>query len=745
MTKKDDLNRADSGDLEAAGLFGPARRVGVLLPLPLAGAYDYLDEGLDLEAGDVVEVPLSGRRVMGVVIGEGEGTVEAAKLRPVFRRFEVPRLPAAILEFVQWVANYTLSPPGSVLRMALSVPAALKPAEPVVAYARSAAPISEGLRMTPARSRVLDLIADGPPRTVSDISKELGVTASVVKGLAEVGVLATVNLPADPAIPAPNPDTPRMMALRSEQRAAADTLISKVRDRAFSVTVVDGVTGAGKTEVYFEAVAETLRQGRQVLILVPEIALSAPFLARFEARFGVRPAEWHSDLSPPQRRRTWRAVVEGRVQVLIGARSALFLPFPDLGLIIVDEEHEAAFKQEDGVTYQGRDMAVVRASIAGIPVVLVSATPSLETVINISRSRYGVVALSARHGGASLPEVVPIDMRHVGPERGRWVAPQLANAMFAALERGEQAMLFLNRRGYAPLTLCRACGHRLECPNCSAWLVEHRLTQRLQCHHCGYVSGRPDECWECGAVDSFVPSGPGVERLAEEIYDRFPDARVQIASSDTLAGPSAAAEFSRAVRAGEVDIIIGTQVVAKGHHFPLLTTVGVVDADLGLAGGDLRAAERTYQLLHQVAGRAGREDKFGTVYLQTHQPENPVMRALVEWDRDGFLAEEARAREAAGMPPFGRLVALVISARDARSADDAARLLARAAPRFSDVQVFGPAPAPLALLRGRHRRRLLLKAGRAVNVQRIVRDWLGGLKLPSAVRVSVDVDPYGFM
>ena len=728
-----------------SGLFGPARRVGVLLPLPLVKAYDYIDEGLDLDVGDVVEVPLSGRRVMGVVVGPGAGDVAESKLRAVFRRFEVPRLPEVILEFVQWVAAYTLTPPGSVLRMALSVPAALRPADPIIAYAPASGAIPEGFRLTPARGRVLDMLADGPPRTASEIVAELGVTASVIKGMAKLGALATVSLPADPPVPAPDPDTPRMMALGSDQRAAADTLIKAVRDEAFSVTVIDGVTGAGKTEVYFEAAAETLRKGRQVLILVPEIALSAPFLARFEARFGTRPAEWHSDLSPPRRRRAWRAIVEGRVQVLIGARSALFLPFPDLGLIIVDEEHEAAFKQDDGVAYQGRDMAVVRARLGDIPAILVSATPSLETVTNISRGRYGVVSLAARHGGASLPDVVPIDMRSAGPERGRWVAPELVRAMVASLERGEQAMLFLNRRGYAPLTLCRACGHRLECPNCSAWLVEHRLTQRLQCHHCGYIAGRPSECRECAAVDSFVPSGPGVERLAEEIYDRFPDARVHIASSDTLAGPNAAAEFTRSVRAGEVDIIIGTQVVAKGHHFPLLTTVGVVDADLGLAGGDLRAAERTYQLLHQVAGRAGREDRPGMVYLQTHQPENPVMRALIDWDRDGFLAEEARGREAAGMPPFGRLVALIVSARDAGPADEAARLLARSAPRFSDVQVLGPAPAPLSLLRGRHRRRLLLKAERSVNVQKIVRDWLAGLKLPSAARVSVDVDPYGFM
>jgi primosomal protein N' (replication factor Y) len=728
-----------------AGLFGAARRVSVLLPLPLAGAYDYIDGGLDLRSGDVVEVPLSGRRVIGVVLGEGGGDVPELKLRKVFRRFDVPRLPQVVLDFVLWVAAYTLAPPGLVLRMAISVPAALRPADSIVAYAHSGGSVPEGVRITPTRGQVLNLLSDGPPRTTSEITAELGVTSSVVKGLAKLGALATVVLPADPPVAVPDPDTPRMTPLDSDQRAAADGLIKAVRDKAYSVTVIDGVTGAGKTEVYFEAVAEVLRQGRQVLILVPEIALSAPFLTRFEARFGVRPAAWHSDLSSPQRRRTWRAIVEGRVPVLIGARSALFLPFPDLGLIVVDEEHEGAFKQDDGVSYQGRDMAVVRARLGDIPAILVSATPSLETVTNVARGRYGMVSLQVRHGGASLPKVIAIDMRREGPERGRWVAPELLRAIIGSLDRGEQALLFLNRRGYAPLTLCRTCGHRLECPNCSAWLVEHRLTQRLQCHHCGYATGRPKECRECGALDSLAASGPGVERLAEEIYARFPDARVHIASSDTLSGPNLAAEFVRSVQAGEVDIIIGTQVVAKGHHFPMLTTVGVVDADLGLAGGDLRAAERTYQLLHQVAGRAGREERLGTVFLQTHQPENPVIRALVDWDRDGFLAEESRGREAASMPPFGRLVALIVSARDPGVADEAALILARSAPRFSDVQVLGPAPAPLSLLRGRHRRRLLLKAGRTVNVQKVVRDWLASLKLPSAARVTVDVDPYGFM
>tara|TARA_E500000305_G_scaffold76241_1_gene61980 strand:- start:102 stop:1274 length:1173 start_codon:yes stop_codon:yes gene_type:complete len=390
-------------------------------------------------------------------------------------------------------------------------------------------------------------------------------------------------------------------------------------------------------------------------------------------------------------------------------------------------------------------MAVVRASLTPCPVVLVSATPALETMRNVENGRYSQLRLTARHGVATLPSVELVDLRRHQPVRGRWLSQPLIDAMTGALAAGEQSLVFLNRRGYAPLTLCRACGHRLECPSCSAWLVEHRLLGRLQCHHCGHSERLPKTCPECAAEDSFVASGPGVERMAEEVAAIFPDARFQIVSSDTLQGPTAAAEFVRSVRAGEVDILLGTQIVAKGYHFPKLTVVGVVDADLGLAGGDLRASERTYQLLHQVAGRAGRAEHSGRVLLQTHQPENPVLKAIAAWDRDGFLAEEATAREQQGMPPFGRLAAIIVSAADANQADMVASRIGRAAPDFDGVSVLGPAPAPLALLRGRHRRRLLIKARRDVNIQAVLRGWLGRVEVPSTVRVAVDIDPYSFL
>ncbi|MDE2239776.1 MAG: primosomal protein N' [Rhodospirillales bacterium] len=542
---------------------------------------------------------------------------------------------------------------------------------------------------------------------------------------------------ADPARPGP--------ALSVMQEEAAAKLRADVRVGDFSVTLLDGVTGSGKTEVYLEAVAEALRCQKQVLVLLPEIALSVQMLSRFEARFGARPAVWHSELTPAQRRETYRAVAEGRADVVVGARSALFLPFAALGLIVVDEEHETSFKQEDGVIYNARDMAVVRAKLCAAPVLLVSATPSLETAENAAQGRYKKLDLPARHGGAAMPRVEALDLREVPPERGKFLSPLLLAAMRETLARGEQAMLFLNRRGYAPLTLCRTCGHRLSCPNCSAWLVEHKSSPRLSCHHCGYTMQRPLHCPSCEAEGSFVPIGPGVERIAEEVAEEFSGIEALVMASDVISGPAQAEEAARRIAEREVGIIIGTQMVAKGWHFPHLTLVGVVDADLGLAGGDLRAGEHTVQMLHQVAGRAGREEAPGRVLLQSYDPSHPVIKALLSGDLPAFLEQEAALRRPGHWPPFGRLAALIVSAEDERLADRIARELARTAPREPGVEVLGPAPAPIALLRGRHRRRLLLKTQREIAVQPLLRDWLGRVPIPRNVKLDVDVDPVSFM
>jgi primosomal protein N' (replication factor Y) (superfamily II helicase) len=727
-----------------AAINGEARRAQVLLPLPLPGAYDYrVPPGLEIEPGAFVFVPFGRRDAIGVVWSmEASGEVPDSRLKDIEERLDVAPLPDSARRFVEWVARYTLSPPGAVLRMAMSVTDALFPEKPRPAYRIAASP-PEDLRLTGARKRVLAVAADGFPRAGVELAREGGVGVGVVSGLAKAGALDQVAMPERPP-PKPDPSC-ASVTLTGEQRAVADALVEAVAARDYSVTVVDGVTGAGKTEVYFEAIAEALRQGRQVLVLLPEIALTAHWLERFAERFGAMPQQWHSELTQTQRRRTWRAIADGTAQVVVGARSALFLPYRDLGLIIVDEEHDGSFKQQDGIAYHARDMAVVRANLEKIPILLVSATPSLETVVNVEEGRYQLVHLPSRHGAAGLPDITVVDMRKDAPPRQCWLSPPLRAALEQTLADGEQALLFLNRRGYAPLTLCRNCGHRVECPNCTAWLVEHRLARRLECHHCGYLAPYPESCPECGAEDSLVACGPGVERLAEEVHALFPEARLASLTSDVVRGPAMIEALIGRMRKHEIDILIGTQIVAKGHHFPNLTLVGVIDADLGLTGGDLRAAERTYQLLHQVAGRAGRDSKPGRVLLQTYNPDHPVITALAAGARDRFVAEEADQRHAGGWPPFGRLAALVLSGPDEAALDAYVRQLAQAAPRYDQVRVLGPAPAPLARLRKRHRRRFLVKTPRGVSVQRVLSEWLERVRAPSSIRVQVDIDPYSFL
>ncbi len=662
------------------------------------------------------------------------------RLRNLIGVADAPPIPAPLRRLIEWTAAYYLAPLAAVLRMALSSNAALEGAKTVVEYRATG---QQPERMTAQREQALARIGDRQG-LIRELAAVADVSEAVVRGLVKAGAIEGVEVDLDTPFPRPRPDFAPPQ-LSPEQAAAATTLREAVATRAFTPFLLDGVTGSGKTEVYFEAVAAAIAAGRQSLILLPEIALTEPFLKRFHARFGVEPVAWHSGLRQSQRRRAWRAIASGEAQVAVGARSALFLPYPDLGLIVVDEAHETSFKQEDGVHYHARDVAVMRGHFEACPVVLASATPAIETRQQVALGRYTELKLPGRYGAAEMPRIEAIDLLAQPPERGRWLAPRLVGAIDATLQRGEQALLFLNRRGYAPLTLCRTCGHRFQCPNCTAWMVEHRLIARLACHHCGHTIPAPRACPECEDEDSLVACGPGVERIADEVAAIFPDARTAIVTSDTIWSPARAAEFVNRMEAGDIDIVIGTQLVTKGYHFPNLTLVGVVDADLGLDGGDLRAAERSFQQICQVAGRAGRGEKPGTVLIQTHSPTAPVMQALVRGDAEGFYAAETQARREAGAPPFGRFAAIIVSSEDKDAALDTARAIGRAAPQVEAMQVFGPAPAPLAMLRGRHRFRLLVHARRALDVQDVIRDWLGALDWNARVRVVVDVDPYNFL
>jgi primosomal protein N' (replication factor Y) len=716
-----------------------------MLPLALPGAYDYLvPDETPVAPGQFVMVPLGPVERLGAVWtrkDEQAAPVRPEKLREIIEVLDdLPKLPRVSLDFADWVANYTLTPPGMVLRMMMSAAKAFDPPAPRYGV-RLAGP--EPARMTPARTRVIEAAKNGLIWVKSSLAEAAGVSVSVLDGLVDAGTLITEPLP--DWDPAPLDLSRERATLTAEQAKAAKALVANASD-GFAVTLLDGVTGSGKTEVYFEAIATALGKGRQALVLMPEIALTSQFLARCQERFGASPAEWHSGLTAATRGRVWRAIAEGKAKLVVGARSALFLPFPDLGLIVVDEEHDQGYKQDERVSYQARDMAVVRGVLGHIPVVLSSATPSIESLVNVEQDRYRHIKLEQRYKSAGLPEIAAIDMREHPPERGRWLSPVLIEEIGKTLGRGEQVLLFLNRRGYAPVTLCRKCGFRFECPNCAAWLVEHRFRKRLECHHCGKFLAIPEECPNCGAEHSLVPCGPGVERIDEEIAALFPEARRVLLSSDLVHNVSDLRETLREIEEREVDIIIGTQLVAKGHHFPGLALVGVVDADLGLAQADPRASERTFQLLHQVTGRAGREAIKGRGLIQTYMPEHPVIAALVSGDRDNFLEREIEARKSSAMPPFGRLAALLVSGSSREGAEGYARAVARSAPAAARIEVLGPAEAPLSVIRGRYRFRLLVKATRETDLQAYLRLWLKGApKAKGDLRLTVDIDPYSFL
>ncbi|HEV7275785.1 MAG TPA: primosomal protein N' [Devosiaceae bacterium] len=718
----------------------PADIVAVMVSVSVEGPYSYrVPAGMQVQRGSVVAVPLVGRLTLGVVWGPPADMVAHNRLKDIAEVYDVPALSDELLKTVDWVSRYTLAAPGLVLRSVLRSSEALDPERPVTAYRATG---YQPERLTPARLRVLDVVADGSAWAKAAIVGASGVSPSVIEGLEKAGALERLELPRPPVVEAPDPEA-AVPRLNPEQQAALASL-REMDAAGFGVALLDGVTGGGKTEVFFEAVADTLRAGRQALVLLPEIALTHTFLARFTQRFGTRPAEWHSDMTPVQRGRVWRGVLEGKVRAVVGARSALFLPFRELGLIVLDEEHDGAFKQSDGVNYHARDMAVVRAKFAGARVILSSATPSVESRNNANQGRYRHVLLNARYAEAAMPDIVALDMREEPPEKGQWIAPRLAREIFATLDRGEQALLFLNRRGYAPLTLCKACGHQYQCPDCSAWLVEHRFRGVLMCHHCGHEQRRPQACGACGAVDSLTPIGPGIERVAEEAEARFPGARKVILSSDMGSNAQIRDRFAE-IEKGEYDLIIGTQLVAKGHHFEKLTLVGVLDADLGLAHGDPRAAEKTFQILTQVTGRAGRAAKAGRAFLQTYHPTHPVMEAMVQGDREAFYVHELAARQAGGLPPFGRLAALIVSASEHDAATGFARRLLSAAPMAEGLRLFGPADAPIAMIRGRHRVRLLAQSPKEFDLSGYVRFWLNMAERATGnLRVQVDIDPQSF-
>ena len=733
--------------------------VPVLLPYPFKEPFDYIiPHDLKVEKiipGTLVIVPLNQRKEIGVVwqdhVLSGNLSLlstpkkEKRKLKEIISILPIQPLPRVLMQFIDWMANYNFTESGSVLAMAIrNIRTLTVPLKKEYGWIKTS-PLPTNLKITEKRKKILDFMnIPDQAYTTRELTENLHIKPSVIYGLEKSGGIFKQPLTNFTQFSKPDPNF-HQPSLSEEQTKATTFLKKQVDKKKFSVTLLQGITGSGKTEVYMQAIASCIEQNKQVLVLLPEIALSAQWTNRFYKRFGVNPALWHSDLGLKHRKQTWMAILKNEVFVLVGARSALFLPFYDLGLIIVDEEHESSFKQEEGVIYNARDMAIVRAKLSSCPIILVSATPSMETLINAHQGKYFHLTLTKRHGGAIMPRTELVDMKIHPPERGHFLSPPLVKATQEKLDKNEQVLFFLNRRGYAPLTLCRACGYRLECPHCSAWLVEHRSTRKLVCHHCDYSIPVPLECPHCNTKNSLVPIGPGIERITEEARVTFPDAKILVMSSDCLNSPKMTAEAVRKIIRKEVNLIIGTQIVAKGWHFPDLTLVGVIDADLGLTGADLRAAEKTLQLLHQVGGRAGRARFPGTVIIQSFLTDHPVMETLIKGDFNQFMIEEAHERKAGFWPPYGRLAAIIVSADTNQDALETAQQLGLNAPSRDGVIVLGPAPAPLSLLRNRYRQRLLLRTHKSIAIQPILHQWLDPIKPKKNVKITVDIDPISFL
>ena len=780
-----------------------ARIVQILPCTAVDSVFDYaVPEGMPTDLGHVVEIPFGGRALLGVIWSQNPSSAPLTKIKTVSNVFDV-KLTEAHRQFIEKMAYYNYADRGAVLKLGLSViinadefqnfyvphsPHLYPPPSKRGEDGRGVANIAKTLRknMTkpewklwyflnkkqmgvkfrrqhPIGSFVTDFACLDPKLIIEldgsqhadTIEKDQVRSNKLIEHGFKIlrfwnneilenleSVLETIYSEIQ-KLSAPNPDFLKR-SLTDEQFTAAKLLSLNVQQSGFKPFLLDGVTGSGKTEVYFEAIAANLRLGKQSLILLPEIALSNAFMHRFQERFGVKPALWHSSITKAQRKKLWLNIAQNKEKIIIGARSSLFLPFQSLGLIVVDEEHDGSYKQEEGVIYHARDMAVLRAHAEQIPIILASATPSLETMHNVWQKKYQSIVLPSRYHDVTLPSIEIIDLKQHKPEKQKFLSPKVIETLRIGLAKGEQSLLFLNRRGYAPLTICRSCGHRVECPRCTAWLVEHRLQKKLSCHHCGYESKLPNTCPSCGAVDSLTACGPGVERIEEEVREALPEARTIVLASDITDTPKKIEEALSTVQQHKVDIIIGTQIVAKGHHMPQLTHVTVVDGDLGLGGEDLRSSEKAFGLLHQVSGRAGREAIKGHVMIQTFNPDHPVMKLLANNDRNGFLEREKENRMRSKMPPYARLTAIIISGMKEAFVKDTAQRMVKQIPNVSGVRVLGPAPAPMYKIRGKYRYRILIQSDKKLDMTAYLNEWLNPMKIPSSIKVTIDIDPQSF-
>ena len=732
-------------------MFNAGTIVKVLIPNVVNTGYDYRLTA-DADIGQFVRVSVMNRHYIGVVFGFGDSGLAPEKIKNVAEIYP-QKLSVDDLSWIQKMSAWTLMTSGAVLRLIINVPDAFLPPriEPLYNFNFDA----DG-KITENRQMVMDAYSsnDNTPMTINDLRNIAHVGPSVINTMIKRGLLTLceTRVVESNEFNYTYRDTGNVV-LNDEQSAAAHAIGAAVDSGGFSVHVLDGITGSGKTQVYFDSVLRAYNAGKSVLLMMPEIALTAQFMTRFQHRFGAPPVVWHSNLTAARRREIWRGVLDKKIKIVVGTRSALFLPWQDLGLIVVDEEHDSSYKQEDMGNYHARDMAILRAKIAGFPIVLASATPSAETLHNVNVGKYKILKLTSRFGGAQLPAISTIDLRESRPtdymlpdndiSQHGCLSPALCDAITETLNAHQQVMLFINRRGFAPITQCRKCGWVATCPDCSVGMTYHKRLGKLLCHMCGRTMPLPQKCPECANEISMF--GAGLERIEQEVHARFPNAKTALVSSDTIMTRQTLERLVEKMEKGEIDIVIGTQILAKGHHFPNLTLVGVVDSDMGLFGTDFRAPEHTFQQLFQVAGRAGRGEFPGRVLLQTYQPTNPVLTAICNCDRDSFMNTDMAARRAAQMPPFGQLIALVIEGEKEATLKSFCDALAAAAPKLNGGKIMGPIAAQIYQIRNWYRMRFLIAGGESANLQPIVKNWLATVRVPANIRIKIDVNPQNFM
>ena len=739
-----------------------SKEVAVLLIGPFNDTFDYLiEENInEISPGQIVLAPFRQRKVVGIIVSEGSKTVSKSKLKTVIDIYELDPIPLPTIDLISFLANWNCVYKGLVLKMVLSPLEAIISPQYNKVYKYN---LEDGLsidsidnkKLRSKRKLVLDALVNSDKEVYETfLIQDIGVSKTILKDMVNKNLIVEKLIKIKPDfsknfIKSNDIKKENDKPLNEHQKNAVDKINKSIKKNETDCFLLDGVPGSGKTETYFETVQTCLDERKQVLILLPEIALTPDWQKRFYNKFNFNPLVWHSDISKKKRKEIWLSALSGTAGVIVGARSALMIPISKLGLIVVDEEHEPAFKQEENVRYNARDMAVYRANRSSASIVLASATPSLETFYNMRMGKYIHLTLPKRATGADMPDIKLLDLKLHPPQKGNWISPLLINQIQDKLLKKEQTLLFLNRRGYAPLRVCNSCGNKVKCINCETWLVEHRLDNLLTCHHCGYSKHISNICEVCGNKDQMKSCGPGVERIEEEVQRLFPEAKSITLSSDTMKNQNLLTNAIEQIKNSEVDIIIGTQMVAKGHDFPKLKLVGIIDGDIGLSGGDLRASERSFQLLQQVAGRSGRHtagtnDK-GIVYLQTFDTENPIIKAIAQNNRDDFFEKELISRKNANMPPYGRLAAIILSSKFESNLDSFSSDISRLAPSFKNVKIFGPAPAPMYFLRGKYRRRFLIKSDKTVNIQKVLIDWTKKINKPSNINLNIDIDPFSFM